>query len=226
MDNWQAVAMKNFLDVNYIEVKGTAKMEVVPDRIYLKIVLNERDNKRKVSIEKSEEDMIEALKTIDGINVSEDLSLKDLSSSLQSRIIVDNQIFYKKEYELLVKNGKTASEVIKKLEKVGISEISLAKVDHSQIEQFQKTVRENAMKEAKERASSLAESIGQSIGKAIHITENRDEMRFCLSAYSNSGDNSMKYMRNSINDFDDIIEDMEFSKIKINSSIEAKFELK
>lgn len=33
---------KNFIDQNYIEVTGTAEMEIVPDEIYLKIVLSER----------------------------------------------------------------------------------------------------------------------------------------------------------------------------------------
>ena len=214
-------AQKNFLDVNYIEVTGTAEMEVVPDRIYLKIVLNERDNKGKASIDKLEEEMIVALKTIDSINVSADLSVSDLSSSLQSRIIVDNQIFYKKEYELLVKNGKTANEVIKKLEKVGISKISLARVDHSQISQFRKTVRENAMKAAKEKATYLAESIEQSIGKAIYISE-VPATQVQMQWYGNSRNfkSSSGYLKS------EDVEDVEFSKIKIIFSVEAKFELK
>ena len=33
---------KNFIDQNYIEVTGTAEMEIVPDEIYLKIVLSEK----------------------------------------------------------------------------------------------------------------------------------------------------------------------------------------
>ena len=30
---------KNFIDQNYIEVSGTAEMEIVPDQIYLKLSL-------------------------------------------------------------------------------------------------------------------------------------------------------------------------------------------
>ena len=43
---------KNFIDQNYIEVTGTAEMEIVPDEIYLKIVLSEKD-KGKKSLEKN-----------------------------------------------------------------------------------------------------------------------------------------------------------------------------
>ena len=218
------LAQKNFLDVHYIEVTGTAEMEVVPDRIYLKIVINERDSKFKSSIDKLEEEMIAVLKTIEGINVSEDLTVKDLSSSLQYRIIADNQIFYSKEYELVVKNGKTASEVIKKLDKTGISKVSLAKLDHSQIQQFQKTVRENAIKAAKEKAIYLTEAIGQSIGNAIYIGEIAISQ---LQAFRGNTNVSAKESGfSSTTSIDSYISEVEFSKIKIKFAIEAKFELK
>ena len=42
---------KNFLDKPYIEVTGKADMEVTPDEIYVRIVINEKDNKGKVSVE-------------------------------------------------------------------------------------------------------------------------------------------------------------------------------
>ncbi|HBH21980.1 MAG TPA: SIMPL domain-containing protein, partial [Cytophagales bacterium] len=32
---------KNFIDENYIEVTGTARIEIIPDEIYLKIIINE-----------------------------------------------------------------------------------------------------------------------------------------------------------------------------------------
>jgi uncharacterized protein YggE len=211
-------AQKNFLDVGYVEVSGTAKMEVVPDRICLRIVINETDSKGKIAVHNQEQDMISALKTIQGINITEDLTMKDLESKFKYRKVLDNQIFLSKEYELVVKSGKTASEVITKLEKTGISNISLLKIDHSQIEQFRRTVLENAIKEAKAKASSLAESIGQSIGKAIHINErqvymaNRSELYLSKSAsYEAAGEYAS---------------DVEFSKIKIEATVDVKFELK
>ena len=45
---------KNFLDKPYIEVTGKADMEVTPDEIYVRIVINEKDNKGKVSVEQQE----------------------------------------------------------------------------------------------------------------------------------------------------------------------------
>jgi len=215
-------AQKNFLDVHYIEVTGTAEMEAVPDRIYLKIVIDEKDNKSKTSIDKMEEDMIAALKTIEEINVSEDLKMKDLSSSMRYRIISDNQIFYRKEYELLVKNGKTASEVIKKLDKAGISKINIAKIDHSQIEEFRKTVRKNAIKDAKEKATYLAEAVGQNIGNAIYISEIMMPSRLQNTIASTSGISCEREARFEVG----YTSEVEFTNIKISFTVEAKFELK
>ena len=42
---------KNFIDQNYIEVNGNAKMEIIPDEILMNISLSERDTKNKESVE-------------------------------------------------------------------------------------------------------------------------------------------------------------------------------
>lgn len=39
---------KNFIDQNYVEVTGTAELEIVPDEIYLRIVISEKDKGKKV----------------------------------------------------------------------------------------------------------------------------------------------------------------------------------
>ncbi len=213
-----ASAQKNFLDVNYVEVSATAEMEVTPDKIYLKIVIDEKDSKGKISIDKQEQDMIAVLKTINGINVPEDLTMKDLESQFKYKRTSNNQILLSKEYELIVKNGKTASEVVSKLEKTGISNVSLVKVDHSKMEEFKKTVRENATKTAKEKASSLAQSIGQTIGKAIYISEHPNFPPYHATGYVNKA---------VMSDFvEGYTSEVELSKIKIESTVEVKFELK
>ena len=51
--NSQTMA-KNFIDQPYIEVTGKAELEVVPDEIYLTIVIDEKDNKAKQSLEELE----------------------------------------------------------------------------------------------------------------------------------------------------------------------------
>lgn len=73
---------KNFIDQNYIEVSGTAEMEIVPDQIYLKIVISEKD-KGKKTVEQQEKAMIAILQKL-GIDVRKDLLMKDMSSNFKS----------------------------------------------------------------------------------------------------------------------------------------------
>ena len=57
----------------YIEVTGTAENEIIPDEIYIAITIRERhEGKEKITIDKQETDLKEALKSI-GIDL-DDLS--------------------------------------------------------------------------------------------------------------------------------------------------------
>lgn len=89
---------KNFIDQNYIEVSGTAEMEIIPDQIYLKIILDEKDLKSKITLEDLEKSMIKELGTL-GIDVKKDLAIIDLSSNFKYYFIKESKIYQSKEYE-------------------------------------------------------------------------------------------------------------------------------
>ena len=55
---------KNFIDQPFIEVRGLSEMEIIPDMIYLKVVINEQDTKGKVSLERQETQMMATLEKI------------------------------------------------------------------------------------------------------------------------------------------------------------------
>ena len=58
---------QNLNEKSYIEVNGYAKKEVVPDEIYLSIIINETDHSKKDGIQKLEKGMVldAAIQTID-----------------------------------------------------------------------------------------------------------------------------------------------------------------
>ena len=89
---------KNFIDQNYIEVSGTAEMEIVPDQIYLKIVISEKD-KGKKTVEQQEKAMIAILQKL-GIDVRKDLLMKDMSSNFKSYFLKKTVVQTEKEYQL------------------------------------------------------------------------------------------------------------------------------
>lgn len=211
---------KNFIDQNYIEVTGKSEMEISPDLIYLKILINEKDTKNKAPLVELEKSMLDKLKEI-GIDIAKDLLIKDISSNFKYYWITKNEILLSKEYQLIVRDGMTASKVFIELEKIGISNISIEKLDHSNMVKFKKEVKLNAIKAAKEKAQDLAMAIGQNIGRAIHIQEQENN-------YRGSTGNSNIIIRgaNSLYGSQSTEPEIDFEKIRLEYSIICKFELK
>ena len=154
---------KNFIDQNYVEVVGKSEMEITPDLIYLKVLLNEKDMKNKISVSDLEAKMLDKLKVI-GIDLSTDLLIKDISSNFKYYLLSHSEILLSKEYQILVRDGKTASQVFIELEKIGISNVEIDRLENSNIVQFRKEVKVNAIKAAREKAESLTLAINQGIG--------------------------------------------------------------
>jgi uncharacterized protein len=209
---------KNFIDQNYIEVTGNSEMEISPDLIYIKILINEKDNKNRIPLADRENTMISKLKEI-GIDINKDLLIKDISSNFKYYWLTKNEILLAKEYQLLVRDGKTASKVFIELENIGISNVSFDKLDNSNIQKYRKEVKIDAIKAAKEKAESLANAIEQNIGRAIYIQEldgvapsvsNRIMIRGASSIYGARAPEP----------------EIDFEKIRLEYSIICRFELK
>ena len=214
---------KNFIDQNYIEVIGKSEMEIIPDRIYIKVNLNEKDTKNKISIAELEKSMITALQGI-GVDVSKDLLIKDISSNFKYYLLTKNAILLTKEYQILVRDAKTAGQLFIELEKIGISNVSIENLDHSNMEQFRKEVKINAIIAAKDKAESLTKALNQNIGRALFIQEldNSSEGLRNSNTIRIRGISSGIYGSNAPSpalDFD-------FEKIKIEYSVLCRFELK
>ncbi len=97
MDCFGQSLEKNFIDQNYIEVRGMAEMEIVPDEIYLQVIIREKDAKGKQTVEILERSMIRELDKL-GIDIEKAVSIRDVSSNfkyywfLQADILKPNNI--------------------------------------------------------------------------------------------------------------------------------------
>ena len=216
---------KNFIDQNYIEVTGKAEIEIIPDQIYLKIFLNEKEFKNKQSIVEIEKLMIDKLTGL-GIDTEKDLAIKDLASNFQFYWLGKSDIFVSKEYQLLVHDAPTAGKVFIELEKIGISNITIDKLDHSKIREYRKEVKVDAIKAAKEKASELAIAIDQSIGRALFIEEIERNNNYLSNTLSGKAAGVTIRGSRSFESSELINLDVEFEKIKIEYSILCRFELK
>lgn len=211
---------KNFIDQNYIEVIGTADKEIIPNEIYLQILINEKDNKGKKTLEELETNMIKKLQEI-GIDVEEQLSIKDLGSKFQFYFLLKTDVFSTKEYEVLVYDAQTAGKVIIELESLGISNISISRVDHSALDSLTLEVKQDAIRNARTKAYALANTLEQQIGKAIHIQE-LDEpgignvLRGKVAGIQIRGASSIYGSRAAQ-------PNINFQKVKIESKVHVKF---
>lgn len=166
----QAQGAKNFLDHSYIEVTGVASKEVTPDEIYLNVRIDEKDNKGRNSLEELERKMLKKLESI-GINLDEQVTLNDLASNFQFYFLKRTDVFASKEYTVMVSTGAQAGEVISELAEIGVSNVTLDRVEYSDAEGLKLEVKALAVKNAKTKANTLAGALDQQVGKAIHIQE-------------------------------------------------------
>lgn len=161
---------KNFLDQPYIETSAKADTLITPDRIYLNIRISEADSKNKKSVEKQEKELEKALKSLN-INTEKDLTLLDLSSNFKSYFLKGQNVLKAKQYELLVKDAKTAGKVLVELEKIGISNVNVTKVEYFKKEELLLELKSKAVAKTKKNAQKLAKALGQKVGKAVFISD-------------------------------------------------------
>ena len=202
---------------SYIQVNGRAEREIAPDEFYLQIVINERDSKGKISVESQQRDMIAALKRL-GVNVEKQLKVANLSSEFFKK----NTSVATAKYQLQLGSSAEVGKVWQALDGLGISNVSILKVSHSQLERYKSEVRVEAMRNAKQNAATLAEAIGQTIGKCFYVYDSNNDVMPVFY-------NNMAVMR-SAKAFDAAEaaaeeEPLDFKTIKLQYSVQAKFVL-
>ena len=209
----------------YIEVTGAAENEVVPDEIYIGIIIHEKYfNKVKVTIEEQEEKLKSAVKSL-GIDLT-NLNLSDAYADFVKIRWQKKDVLTKKDYTLKVTNAMTVGQVFLELEKLEITDAYISRVNHSKMDSLRKEVKILAIKAAKDKADYLLTAIGEQTGKPLIITENQQTInrgdfermpaRNANSIVSTIGGVSSNYGDNEI----------QFQKIKLTSSIYVKFSIK
>ena len=208
----------------YIEVTGTAELEVIPDEIYIEIIIKERiENRTKVSIDEQEKNLKTAIKTL-GIDMS-NFYLSDANADYMKIRWQKKDVWTKKEYILKVSDAKTVGLVFQELNNLEITDASIFKVSHSKNDSLRKEVRIMAIKAAKNKADYLLNTLGENTGKPLIIRE------ITQTAYiSQAPAQSTRFVNTivtgglpaSLGDDNEVIQ---FQKIKYYSSIYVKFSL-
>lgn len=207
----------------YIDVTGTAEKEVIPDEIYIQIIIREKYvNKVKVSIEEQEVKLKNALKTIE-IDLS-NLFLSDANANYVKVSWQKKDVLTKKDYTLKVTNATEVGKVFQELDKLEITEASISKVNHSKIDSLQQEVRVLAIKAAKEKADYLLAAIGEQTGKPLIVTE--APITLSRQDIARMPVRSASLGTSSIEGSDQKAYEIDFQKIKLSASIYVKFSIK
>lgn len=208
----------------FIEVTGVKEMEIVPDEIYIGIIIRERiEDKTKITIEEQEIKLKESIKTL-GIDIS-NLSLSDANADYLRIKWKTKDVILQKDYTLKVTDAATVGKVYLELEKLNIKDAFISKVTHSKIESLRKEARIAAIKDAKDKADYMLMAIGEETGKPLIIKENAffDNTTTRLTAnymYEEKNSSYGTYGGSTGK------EEVQFNKIKISISVYAKFEIK
>ena len=207
----------------YIEVTGTAEIEIVPDEIYLDIKIKEHTEKgKKITLDVLENQLKIVLRNI-GIP-EKNLSISDVNAVLAKTGWWSEEIFSVANYSLKVNGADNLKQLFENFKKLEISDVNIAKATHSDLINIKKKNRIKAIKAAKEKADYLLIAIGEQTGKPIIINElANNNQTFVNANYLNNNTNysMMKVRSSGLKD-----ETVEFKTIKITSAIYVKFEIK
>ncbi len=207
----------------YIEVTGSAELEIQPDEIRFIIGIKEywkeefekktdfEDYKTKVAISGIEKNLLSGLAKV-GINKN-DIFIKEVGNYWR---YMGKEFLISKQLELVLHDFKKVNEIINAVKIKGIDYMRLGELKNKEITEYRKQVKIQALKAAKDKAEYLLSGIDKEIGDIISIVElNNDNNYFQPQArasnmiMSTSGDSEVDNIR----------------KIKLRYEIRAKFEI-
>ncbi|MCR9173884.1 MAG: SIMPL domain-containing protein [bacterium] len=206
----------------HIEVTGTARLDIMPDEIYVSITLREReDGKDKVSVEKQEADLKKALQEL-GISLDL-LSLSDSESDYVKIRFRKKEVITTKSYSLKLATAQEVNKTFEKLDELNILDAYISKTERSDIVELRKQLRIDAIKAAKDKADYLLNAIGEEAGHALEVRENTNDFYRVRSMANNIQSYNFSLAETDDNDE---YQEIGFERIRLEASIYVKFEIK
>lgn len=210
--------------IRFIEVTGSAELEIEPDEIRFIIGIKEywkeefdkkkefKDYKTKVPISEIEKNLLADLAQI-GIK-KDNLIVREVGNYWR---YMGKEFLISKQIELILYDFKKVNEITKVIDAKGIDYMRIGKLKNKEITEFRKQVKIKALKAAKDKAEYLLLSIDKEIGDIISITEMNNENNFWRT---------QSMLSNTIMASSDNSGIENIRKIKLKYEIKAKFEIK
>ncbi|MFN8336244.1 MAG: SIMPL domain-containing protein [Cyclobacteriaceae bacterium] len=206
---------------HFIEVTGTAELEVTPNEIYLTIRLKEFEEGRvKTTLETIDKSFLNALREA-GID-TKNLELADAGLLLGGRRR-DRDVFREKTYQLKLSSAAEVEKFLNKIESVKIDYVDIVRVGHSELDKIELDLKIKALLAAKVKAEALLKGVGAELGKAIKVYEIEIYSTDVLLRGKINPEIKFKSNRAFVSEPESVLE---FRKFKLQAKISAQFEIK
>lgn len=210
-----------------ISVTGSASMEIVPDEIYVNIVIREyqKRGEDKKEIETIKSDFLSNCK-VTGIADSA-ISIASYTGfnnyyQLRKKKKKDPDLFASITYQVRFSSSKQMDDLVDKLDDEATQSFDVSYTSHSKILEFRKQLKIQAVKAAKDKGIYLTEVIGEKLGPAITVKEPEEptytggsnvNLMNGLSQYNTKWDGNSKSL------------EIDFKKIKLRYEVAVVFAL-
>jgi len=214
-----------------ISVSGSAEMEIIPDEIYVNVVLREYQKRGENKKE------LEPIKT-DFLNACKAVNLPDSIISIVSYTGYNSYYWLRKKkknpdmnasitYQVKFSSSMQMDDLVEKLDDEATQSFEIVNASHSKMTEFRKQLKIEAVKAAKNKAVYLTDAIGEKLNGAITIKE-PDEPAIARSVNYANGYISQARISNSnfmVANTDKGEMEIEFRKIKLRYEVDVIFAL-
>lgn len=154
-----------------ISVTGRAQKIVVPDEIYVTVVLREfyRD-KKKMTIEELEAGLVNfVVKTT--ATATTNIKMDDIDASFIALKRKQKDAIIEKKYEIKYNTFQKANQLLAMMDSLNCRSAYISELSHSKMDEFRREIRIEAMKDAQIKSGYMVEAVGAKLGKVITVVE-------------------------------------------------------
>lgn len=213
-----------------ITVSGSAEMDVIPDQIFVNILLREYqkkgENKKELELIKSEflnacaasgiTDSLISIVSYTGYNNYYWLRRKKKAPDMNASIT----------YQIRFSQSKQMDELVDRLDDEATQSFDIVGTNHSKMTEFRKQLKIGAVKAAKDKAIYLTEAIGEKLGPAITVKEPDENYQGLAGRVAGLTTNvQMRYEVKERADVSGKSFEVDFKKIKLRFEVNVVFAL-
>lgn len=150
----------------YITLIGISELEIEPDLITISMSVKETENIKKESdIVNLENKLVRFLSTL---GIERDNFTIDRFSAREQ---IGTKFRQSKTYNLIIPKASLLDTVVAKCFELGMENLFVSKIDHTQIDSLRNELLSQALNSAKKKAEIIAENMGITLGKVISVNE-------------------------------------------------------